>query len=82
MAVNVSQLQEAIKNLLSPREQIEFIELTNDFHSKRNVAEFAESLRVSMVIFEIYSECYQNECVVAQSVLRETASRVSEKREM
>ena len=49
MTVNVSHLQQAMKNLLNPREQIEFIELTNDFHARRNLQDFAYSLKVRPV---------------------------------
>ena len=43
--VNVQQLKEAMTNLLNSREQAEFIETLNDFHSRRNIADFSYSLK-------------------------------------
>ena len=44
-AVNVQQLKEAMTNLLNNREQAEFIEILNDFHSRRNITDFSYFLK-------------------------------------
>ena len=44
-AVNVEQLKETMTNLLNSREQAEFIEILNNFYSRRNITDFSYSLK-------------------------------------
>ncbi len=44
-SVSVEQMKEAMTNLLNSREQGEFIDTLNDFHSKRNIDDFAHALK-------------------------------------
>ncbi len=45
MAVDVEQMKEAMNNLLNSREQTDFVELLNDFHSRRNISDFSHSMK-------------------------------------
>ncbi len=38
-------MQEAMQNLLNNREQSEFIEILNDYHARRNVSDFSNSMK-------------------------------------